>query len=70
MSLFPISMWDLHMASSFFVTHTIWMTCFTDGLGRALFKESLSEAGVRISNLNQKDVERKKTTELKNILKE
>lgn len=42
----------------------------TDGPGRALSKESLAEAGVRLSDLNRKDAERKRTAELKNSLEE
>jgi len=42
----------------------------TDGPGRALSKELLAEAGVRLSDLNRKDAERKRTAELKNSLEE
>lgn len=42
----------------------------TDGPGRALSKESLAEAAVRLSDLNRKDAERKRTAELKNSLEE
>ncbi|GLJ53692.1 hypothetical protein SUGI_1145530 [Cryptomeria japonica] len=42
----------------------------TDRPGRSLSKESFAEAGIRLADLNRKDAERKRTSELKNTLEE
>lgn len=42
----------------------------TDRPGRSLSKESFTEAGIRLADLNRKDAERKRTSELKNTLEE